>query len=205
MAHVVILRASLHPLTALARSLPSARRHGEWPPLTECRQFALSTSGSGGGLVPGLTPFRDSRKRLAVRGARRSCVSAMDVFFAAHGGPAAARPKARAPLSAGVDPHKIPIDPNGNLLSKVDGTDAWGYEWNARNELSRVTRNSAEIARFVYDPKGRRVEVAGGVTTSYTYAHQAAHRTAPEVVSQPGTRGLLQPPDRAALMASRGG
>jgi RHS repeat-associated protein len=61
-------------------------------------------------------------------------------------------------------------DPNGNLTSKTEGSDTWGYEWNADNQLTRVTKNSIEQARFSYDPMRRRVEkVAGGVTTSYTY------------------------------------
>jgi RHS repeat-associated protein len=61
-------------------------------------------------------------------------------------------------------------DPNGNLATKAEGTDTWGYEWNAENELTRVTKNSVEVARFAYDPDGRRVEkVAGGVATAYTY------------------------------------
>jgi YD repeat-containing protein len=68
------------------------------------------------------------------------------------------------------DPALFPIDPNGNLTTKTEGTDVWGYEWNARNELTRVTKNSVEQARFSYDPQGRRVEkVAGGVTTTFTY------------------------------------
>jgi RHS repeat-associated protein len=70
----------------------------------------------------------------------------------------------------GADPSGAPIDSNGNLTSKTEGTDVWGYEWNANNELTRVTKNSVEQARFGYDGLGRRVEkVAGGVTTSYTY------------------------------------
>jgi RHS repeat-associated protein len=61
-------------------------------------------------------------------------------------------------------------DSNGNLATKAEGSDTWGYEWNARNELTRVTKNSVEQARFAYDAFGRRVEkVAGGVTTTYTY------------------------------------
>jgi RHS repeat-associated protein len=64
----------------------------------------------------------------------------------------------------------FPIDSNGNLTQKTEGTDVWGYEWNANNELTRVTKNSVEQARFAYDPMGRRVEkVAGGVTTTYAY------------------------------------
>jgi RHS repeat-associated protein len=62
-------------------------------------------------------------------------------------------------------------DSNGNLTTKTEGPDTWTHEWNARNELTRVTKNSVEQARFSYDPVGRRVEkVAGGVTTSYTYS-----------------------------------
>ena len=82
----------------------------------------------------------------------------------------------RAPMSLPsacvleADPLKVPVDPNGNLTTKTEGTDTWGYEWNARNELTRVTKNGVEQARFSYDPRGRRVEkVAGGVTISYTY------------------------------------
>ena len=54
-------------------------------------------------------------------------------------------------------------DPNGNLTTKTEGTDTWGYDWNAENQLTRVTKNGVELARFSYDPIGRRVEkVAGG-------------------------------------------
>ena len=70
----------------------------------------------------------------------------------------------------GADPHKVPIDPNGNLTTKTEGADTWTYTWNAENQLTRVTKNTVEQARFSYDPFGRRVEkVASGVTTSYTY------------------------------------
>ena len=61
-------------------------------------------------------------------------------------------------------------DPNGNLTAKTEGSETWGYEWNAESELTRVTKNSIEQARFTYDPVGRRVEkIAGSVTTGYTY------------------------------------
>ena len=74
------------------------------------------------------------------------------------------------PCFPGTDPHKIPIDPNGNLASKTEGTDTWGYSWNAENQLTKVEKNGLEQARFSYDPLGRRVEkIAGGVTTGYTY------------------------------------
>ena len=61
-------------------------------------------------------------------------------------------------------------DANGNLTQKIEASDTWGYEWNAENQLVRVTKNSVEVATFQYDPLGRRVEkVAGSVTTSWVY------------------------------------
>jgi RHS repeat-associated protein len=64
----------------------------------------------------------------------------------------------------------FPIDSNGNLTTKTEGTDVWGYEWNALDQLMRVTKNGIEQARFAYDPMGRRVEkAAGAVVTSYAY------------------------------------
>ena len=47
-----------------------------------------------------------------------------------------------------ADPLKIPIDPNGNLTSKTEGTDTWAYAWNAENQLTRVEKNGVEQARF---------------------------------------------------------
>jgi RHS repeat-associated protein len=61
-------------------------------------------------------------------------------------------------------------DANGNLSTKTTGSDTWAYTWNAENQLTRVTKNGAEMAIFKYDPVGRRVEkVAGGVTTTWAY------------------------------------
>jgi len=43
-------------------------------------------------------------------------------------------------------------------------------EWNADNQLTRVSKDTVEVASFKYDPLGRRVEkVAGGLTTTYVY------------------------------------
>jgi RHS repeat-associated protein len=43
-------------------------------------------------------------------------------------------------------------------------------EWNADNQLTRVTKNAVEQARFKYDPRGRRVEkTAGAVTATWVY------------------------------------
>jgi YD repeat-containing protein len=62
-------------------------------------------------------------------------------------------------------------DAHGNMTSKVDGSGNWTYEWNAQNQLVRVTKDGLEVARFSYDPLGRRVrKVAGGVTYSYVYS-----------------------------------
>jgi RHS repeat-associated protein len=70
-------------------------------------------------------------------------------------------------------------DANGNLATKSEGSDSWTYEWNAENQLTRVTKNSAEMARFSYDPLRRRVErTVGGVTTRYTYDIQHVLREA---------------------------
>lgn len=67
-------------------------------------------------------------------------------------------------------------DNNGNLTQKVDG-DTWGYEWYADDRLARVTKNSIEQARFVYDGRGRRYQkIAAGVTTTYTYDGEAVLR-----------------------------
>jgi RHS repeat-associated protein len=61
-------------------------------------------------------------------------------------------------------------DANGNLTQKTEDGHVWAYTWNAENQLTRVTKDSAEVATFAYDPLGRRVEkVAGGVVTRYTY------------------------------------
>jgi len=57
-------------------------------------------------------------------------------------------------------------DANGNLTS--DGTRT--LEWNARNQLTRVLSSGAEVARFVYDGNGHRVQkITGGVTQTFIY------------------------------------
>jgi len=69
-----------------------------------------------------------------------------------------------------AEPDPVTIDPNGNLTQKVEGTDTWGYEWDAANQLKRVLLNGTEVARFAYDPLGRRAEkVNGAITTAWTY------------------------------------
>jgi len=83
-------------------------------------------------------------------------------------------------------------DANGNMATKADASGSWTYEWNAANQLTRVLKNGSEIARYSYDPVGRRVEkVAGGVTTTYLYdgadiLRQTVGTTATTYVHGPG-------------------
>jgi RHS repeat-associated protein len=68
-------------------------------------------------------------------------------------------------------------DAAGNLTQRVEGGYTWNYEWNATNQLTRVTKDSIELSRFVYDPFERRVEkVAGGTTYSYAHDREAIVR-----------------------------
>jgi RHS repeat-associated protein len=61
-------------------------------------------------------------------------------------------------------------DDNGNLAQAVESTGTWTYEWTAENQLRRVRRDGVEVARFAYDPMGRRIEkVAGGTTIRFAY------------------------------------
>ena len=55
-------------------------------------------------------------------------------------------------LSRVADPALFPIDSNGNLTQKVEGSDTWAYEWNADNQLTRVTKNSVEQAQIRLRP-----------------------------------------------------
>jgi len=97
-------------------------------------------------------------------------------------------------------------DLNGNLTQKVEGADTWGYEWNAENQLTRVTKNAVEQARFEYDPLGRRVEkVAGGATTTWTYddediLREVAGATTVKYVHGPGIDEPLATDDGSALV-----
>jgi RHS repeat-associated protein len=79
------------------------------------------------------------------------------------------------PASGSVE--EFEYDANGAMVRRTAGPDEWVYEWTARQELKRVLRNGVEIARFAYDPLGRRVEkVAANHATSYVYAGTAIIR-----------------------------
>jgi len=61
-------------------------------------------------------------------------------------------------------------DPNGNLIQKTENGETWEYEWNAENQLTRVLKDSVEVASYKYDPLGRRIEkttLSG--TTAWSY------------------------------------
>src|SRR5262249_14457690 len=49
-------------------------------------------------------------------------------------------------------------DANGNLQTKTEGGSTWTYEWTADDQLARLLLNASEVARFKYDPSGRRLE-----------------------------------------------
>lgn len=62
-------------------------------------------------------------------------------------------------------------NPNGNTTQRTTTSGTWTYEWTALNQLARVARDGVEVARFEYDPVGRRLaKIDGTVTTTYTYA-----------------------------------
>jgi RHS repeat-associated protein len=79
-------------------------------------------------------------------------------------------------------------------------------EWNADNQLKRALLNSSEIARFAYDPLGRRVEkVAGGVTISYTHdganiLREVRGATTLEYIHGPGVDEPLAQEDPAGAL-----
>lgn len=61
-------------------------------------------------------------------------------------------------------------DLDGNLSQVVRDGHTWTYAWTSTGALQRVSKDGVELARFAYDPLGRRVEkVAAGVTRRYTY------------------------------------
>ena len=69
-------------------------------------------------------------------------------------------------VDVAASPETFTYDANGNLTAQ--GTKA--YEWDAENRLTRVLDSGTEIARFVYDGYGRRVQkITPSTTRSYVY------------------------------------
>ncbi|MBE1161502.1 RHS repeat-associated core domain-containing protein [Dyella acidiphila] len=62
----------------------------------------------------------------------------------------------------------LSYDANGNLTN--DGTNT--YQWNARNQLTRVSQNGNAQLSFAYDAVGRRISklVQGGAATQFLYS-----------------------------------
>jgi RHS repeat-associated protein len=75
-------------------------------------------------------------------------------------------------------PKTTPVAAWGASFGRAATPQDFGIEWNAENQLTRVTRDSAEVARFAYDPLGRRVEKIAGASTTYSYAAEDIVREA---------------------------
>jgi RHS repeat-associated protein len=87
-------------------------------------------------------------------------------------------------------PVTMVYDANGNLSQKVEASAAWSYEWTSQGQLDRVFKDGVEVARFAYDPLGRRVEkVAGGITVTWLYDGSDILRNA--VANAAGTQTSL--------------
>ncbi|HEX9722782.1 MAG TPA: RHS repeat-associated core domain-containing protein [Vicinamibacteria bacterium] len=95
-------------------------------------------------------------------------------------------------------------DANGNLIERAEGATTWNYEWNGENQLTRVLGDGVEVARFAYDPLGRRVQKTTALAaTAYTYADTRILRE----TSVPGDtiRYIHGPEIDEPLAADRGG
>jgi RHS repeat-associated protein len=49
------------------------------------------------------------------------------------------------------------FDPNGNLATKTVGTRTWTYQTNRLNQIVSITDPDQNIAKFTYDPSGKRL------------------------------------------------
>jgi RHS repeat-associated protein len=65
-------------------------------------------------------------------------------------------------------------DNNGNLLTKVAGTDTTQYAWDFENRLTQVTLPSGTVLNYKYDALGRRVQrtTTSGADERYVYDGQ---------------------------------
>lgn len=63
----------------------------------------------------------------------------------------------------------VRYDLNGRVTSRAQAGDSLSYSWNALGQLVEVKRNGASLARFGYDPTGRRVWKAVGADTTRFY------------------------------------
>jgi RHS repeat-associated protein len=65
-------------------------------------------------------------------------------------------------------------DNNGNLLSKVSGTDTTQYAWDYENRLTQVTLPNGTVINYKYDALGRRIQrtTSAGADERYVYDGQ---------------------------------
>jgi RHS repeat-associated protein len=81
-------------------------------------------------------------------------------------------------------------DANGNLTGKSDNGSTWVYTWNAENQLVKVAKDGSEIARYAYDPLGRRIEKAAATQTlKYSYDGANTLRQSGSISSQTYVNG----------------
>ena len=62
-------------------------------------------------------------------------------------------------------------DAAGALITKINGTDSWSYNYDGASRLTQVSKNGATIEQNSYDGNGMRIKkVSGGKTTYYIYS-----------------------------------
>ena len=62
-------------------------------------------------------------------------------------------------------------DPNGNLLYKHDGSDAWNYNYDPEDRLIGILKNDAFLSQFWYDADGRRVKIDDAQSNSLIHVY----------------------------------
>jgi RHS repeat-associated protein len=75
-------------------------------------------------------------------------------------------------MRAGATTDSWTLDDAGDVVAKAEGTDQWGYEYDAGRRLSSVRHNGQLVADFSYDSAGSRVRKTrhapdGSTTTTY--------------------------------------
>jgi RHS repeat-associated protein len=77
-------------------------------------------------------------------------------------------------LSRTDAPFHTIYDNNGNLLTKVVGTDMTQYAWDFENRLTQVTLPNGTVVNYKYDALGRRIQrtTSGGAYERYVYDGQ---------------------------------
>ena len=89
------------------------------------------------------------------------------------------------------------LDAAGDVLSKTEGADQWGYDYDAERRLSSVRQNSQLVAEFAYDSSGRRVRktrhAPDGTTTTTWYLDGYELRTGSSSAATSETIHLTAP------------